>query len=117
MTTKQAKDMNRNPSGKGGFGDNPENRNSGSWKKTDTARFKLEQMMKLSQEELQEVIRQPDIPVFEQKLALAIRDGDWKVIREITHEVYGTPKQSVDVNNPDGSLTPIVRVIDERKKN
>ena len=36
MTTQQATDMNRNPEGKGGFGDNPQNRNPGGWKKEES---------------------------------------------------------------------------------
>ena len=34
-----------NPSGSGGFGDNPENRNDGSWNKAKTPRAKLEAML------------------------------------------------------------------------
>lgn len=55
--TKQAGDIQRtgggqfapgqsgNPSGYGGFGDNPENRSNGSWKKADTPRAKLEKLL------------------------------------------------------------------------
>ena len=34
-----------NPTGKGGFGDNPENRSNGSWTKAKTPRAKLEAML------------------------------------------------------------------------
>ncbi len=85
-----------NPTGKGGFGDNPQNRNPGSWKKSDTPRFKLEQMMKLSEPELKAIADDIDAPYFERKLATAIKKADWKVIREMTDQVYGQPKQTID---------------------
>ena len=34
-----------------GFNKHPENRNPGGWRKSDTPRYKLEQMMKLGEEE------------------------------------------------------------------
>lgn len=85
-----------NPTGKGGFGDHPENRNPGSWKKSDTPRFKLEQMMKLSEQDLKAVADDKTAPYFERKLAGAINKADWKVIREMTDQVYGQPKQTID---------------------
>ena len=85
-----------NPTGKGGFGDNPQNRNPGSWSKADTPRFKLEQMRKLSEPDLKAVADDIDAPYFERKLATAIKKADWKVIREMTDQVYGQPKQTID---------------------
>lgn len=43
LATKQ--DYNRNPTGRGGFGDNPQNRHNGAWKKEDTPRGKLEKLL------------------------------------------------------------------------
>lgn len=80
-----------NPTGKGGFADNPQNRSNGSWKKSDTPRYKLEQMMKLSEDELIAVAKDKDAPYFERKLANAINKADWKVIKEMTDQVYGQP--------------------------
>ncbi len=94
MATKQ--DMNRNPEGKGGFRDNPQNRNNGAWKKTDTVRYKLERMAEMTIEELTAIQADISLPVFEQKLAGFILEGDWKTIREMTDQVYGQPKQTVD---------------------
>ncbi len=91
-TTKQVP----NPTGKGGFADHPENRNNGAWKKSDTPRFKLEQMMKLSEPELVAIYKDKEAPYFERKLADAINKADWKVIREMTDQVYGQPKQTID---------------------
>ena len=79
------------------FGSMPENRHSGAWKKESTPRFKLEQMMKLSEPELRKVAEDKDAPLFERKLATAIAKGQWREIKEMIQEVYGKPKESVDV--------------------
>lgn len=94
-----------------GLDKNPQNRHNGAWKKEDTPRYKLEQMMKLSDAELGEVWNDVDAPLFERKLAQALKKGDWKTIREMTHEVYGTPKSSVDVTTGGDKIQP-VQVVD-----
>lgn len=94
------------------FGSKPEHRHDGAWKKEDTPRFKLEQMMKLSETELQDVIDDLAAPLFERKLAQAIKDGNWTVIKEMTQEVYGKPKESVDVTSGGEKLkTALVRFV------
>lgn len=75
-------------------GANP--RHSGAWKKEDSARYKLEQMMKLKPEELEEVKTDPERPMFEQKLATAMLDGQWKEIESMINQVYGAPRQQID---------------------
>lgn len=115
MTTDQAKtqnDMNRNPTGKGGFGDNPQNRNPGGWKKEDTPRYKLEQMMKLSEEELDDIIEDFSLPLFERKLAQALKDGKWREFESMIVQVYGYPKQTIEQTN----LTPPEPLEDLRKE-
>lgn len=70
-------------------------RNPGGWKKEDTARYKLEQMMKLTEEELIAVAKDREAPYFERKLANAVGSGDWKTIEGMMNQVYGQPKQQV----------------------
>lgn len=96
-----------------GFHTNPERRHNGAWKKEDTPRYKLEQMMKLSKSELQEIIDDESAPLFEVKLAEAIRDGNWTVIKEMTQEVYGKPAQSVDLTTKGESMNPITQLTTE----
>ena len=88
-----------NPTGKGGFAEHPENRNPGGWKKQDTPRYKIERMMELSDVEILAIINDPLTPTFERKIATAMRDSDWRTLREMIHEVYGTPKQTVESNS------------------
>lgn len=95
-----------NPSGKGGFADNPQNRNPGGWKKEDTPRYKLEQMMKMTAAELRKIESDSTTPLFEKKLSTAIQAGEWREIREMIQEVYGKPQESVSLSNPDGTLNP-----------
>lgn len=83
-------------------------RHNGAWKKEDTPRYKLEQMMKLSQGELNEVIEDQDRPLFEIKLATAIKQGRWKEIESMVNQVYGQPKQTVDAKVE--QVTPLVDV-------
>lgn len=94
-----------------GFNKHPENRHNGAWKKEDTPRFKLEQMMKLSAEDLRKVAEDKSAPLFEQKMALAIKNGQWREIKEMIQEVYGKPKESVDVTSGGEPMTALVRII------
>lgn len=106
LTSKQLNPPN--PTGKGGFRDNPQNRASGYWKKEDTARYKLEKMMQMSEEELLAVFNDRTQPLFERKLSKAIKDGDWRVVREMIHEVYGMPKQTTELSGNDGNAIEVI---------
>lgn len=97
-----------NPKGAGGFQDHPEIRSGGSWKREDTARYKLERMMQLTEAELNDIIDNPASPKFEQKLAKAMIDGSWPVLREMMNEVYGRPKESIDISSQDNA-PPIIK--------
>ena len=94
------------------FGSMPENRHNGAWKKESTPRFKLEQMMKLSEPELRKVAEDKDAPLFERKLATAIAKGQWREIKEMIQEVYGKPKESVDVTTGGEPMTALVKFVD-----
>ena len=96
----------------GGEKANP--RHNGAWKKEDTARYKLEQMLKLSEPELKAVAIDKDAPLFERKLANCIATGKWKEIEGMMNQVYGQPKQKIET-----TVTAPKPLIDltERKKN
>lgn len=71
-------------------------RHNGSWKKEDTARYKLEQMLKLSEKELKDVAMDAEAPLFERKLATCIAKGQWREIEGMMNQVYGQPKQKIE---------------------
>lgn len=83
-------------------------RHNGAWKKEDTARYKLEQMMKLPEDELRKVAADKTAPYFERKLASCITKGDWKVVEGMMNQVYGQPKQQVETTilEPPKPLSP-----------
>jgi len=79
-----------------GFEAHPERIKRGLWKKEDTARYKLEQMMQMTEDELKEVANDKTAPYFERKLAICINKGDWKVVEGMINQCYGAPKQPVE---------------------
>jgi len=46
--------------------------------------------------------------------AQAVVDRDTKTIIQLIDQAWGKPKESVDISNPDGSMMPTVRIIDQR---
>lgn len=81
-------------------------RHNGAWKKEDTARYKLEKMITLSDVELQSIVDDKDSPEFEKSVAdiiLSIRidtdkDGNkipahqrFKTVEGLINQVYGAP--------------------------
>lgn len=99
MTNTQAKDMNRNPTGKGGFKDRPQDRGRGFWKREETARYKLELIIKMSDTEIQDLIEDPSTPVFDKRMAEAVQDGKWRELDGMINQIYGRPKESIDVTS------------------
>jgi hypothetical protein len=97
-----------------GFEAHPERRHNGAWKKEDTARYKLEQMLKLSESELGNLAQYKDAPLFERKLATCIATGKWKEIEGMMNQVYGQPK--VIQENHNIEYKPLIDLT-KRKKN
>ena len=110
-TTKQVKTLkNGNPINVSAqFGQpNGNPRHNGAWKKEDTARYKLEKMITMSNAELTNITEDPEAPEFEKGTAdiiLIIRvdtdkDGNkipahqrLKAIEGLINQVYGQPVQ------------------------
>lgn len=87
-------------------------RHNGAWKKEDTARYKLEQMLKLSEAELSALADDKDAPYFERKLAGCINKGDWATLAGMMNQVYGMPKQEVQQTNIE--LKPILPRLEKK---
>lgn len=92
-----------------GFEKYPERRHNGAWKKEDTARYKLEQMIKLSQDEIMEIANNKEAPLFERRIARSLlKENNWQVTEKMINQVYGMPKQQVEQTNlePPKPLSP-----------
>lgn len=88
-------------------------RHNGVWKKEDTARYKLEQMLKLPECELKGIALNKNAPLFERKLANCIAKGDWNTLQGMMNQVYGMPKQEIKQTNVE--LKPILPKLKKRK--
>ena len=103
-TTQQATvDMNRNPDGKGGFGDNPQNRNPGGWKKENTISYQYNRFINMDEDELRAF---GALPKKEKTVAMLIAYGrvvaSFKSLpdaKEIADRTEGKAKESVDLTS------------------
>lgn len=74
-------------------------RNPSGWKKSDTLRFKWEQMMKLDDDELQAVLDDPKATRVEHMTAEILLDKTMKpaekmsILATLSNQIYGMPKQ------------------------
>lgn len=78
-------------------------RHNGAWKKEDTLRFKLQQIAKMTAEELQQLIASPDAGEYEKNVARTVlemvsmdAEKRWRVIEGLTNQDGGYPKQQVE---------------------
>ena len=100
-----------------GFNKHPENRHNGAWKKESTPRYKLEKMMELEEDELRAIAEDKKSPLFERKLAIAIRKGEWREIKEMIQEVYGKPQENIDLTSKGDKLNvALVEFVDGDNK-
>lgn len=71
---------------------NPQGR--GFWRKEDTPRYKLEQMLKLDKAELEAILNDEDAPLFERRLARSLlTENDFRTTEAMINQIYGAPKQ------------------------
>ena len=81
-------------------------RHNGAWKKEDTLRYKLQQVAKMTEEELKALTQDPTAGEYEKNIARTILqsagldpDKRWHVLEGLTNQDSGFPKQQVDQNN------------------
>lgn len=103
----------------GGEDANP--RHSGAWKKEDTLRYKLQQIAKMTADELQDLLSDPKVGEYEKNAArtlleMAGMDADkrWKVLEGLTNQDSGLPKQQIEQHNIE--LKPILPKPKKRKR-
>lgn len=101
MTTQQD-DMNRNPTGKGGFGDHPENRNPGGWKPEFTFSYQYKKFLNMPVDDFKEWKNKPEnanrtmVEELAYNAVLKART-EFKERQEITDRVEGKAPQTVVV--------------------
>ncbi len=107
MTTKQdntGRGGNRNPEGKGGFRDNPQNRSDGGWKKEDSIGYQYRMLQRLTIEELEKWIDEnpKSIRTVAQDLAykaLIKAQKELPYLKEVTDRSEGKAPQSMDITS------------------
>lgn len=93
---------------KTGFHTNPERRSNGHWKKSDSARYKLERMMTFTESELQILLDDEGSPTFERRIAdILLNDWSWATLRDMMDQVYGKPQAPVHIDSE--SNEPLIK--------
>jgi len=117
MTTKQVTDMNRNPKGKGGFGDNPQNRSDGGWKKEMVFSYQYRRFMNMSLNELNDWrgLADMDKKVVEELAYQAVMRAKASLpdVKEITDRTEGKAKESIDITTDGESLNKVRQLSDD----
>ena len=114
MTTEQARDMNRNPTGKGGFGDNPENRNAGGRpRNSESFTYWYRVFKDMTVKELKSW--QEDNPEDERSVASDLAftriinsKKDLKEYQEVANRSEGMPTQKQELSGTEGSAIEVI---------
>lgn len=100
-------------------GGNP--RHNGAWRKEDTLRFKLQQVAKMTTEELKALLKNPEIGEFEKSAARTILEmvalepqKRWQILEGLTNQDSGYPKQQVEQKNIE--IIPIAPKVKKEEK-
>lgn len=103
-TTTQQVPTAPNPTGKGGFGDNPQNRNPGGWKKDQSISYQYNFLIRLKVDEFREWLQEH--PENERTMAQELAyqavlkaRKELNYLREITDRIEGKPSQSTDITS------------------
>lgn len=103
VTTKQVP----NPTGKGGFGDNPDNRSDGGWRKEMVFSYQYKRFMNMTLDELNEYNKKPEsertvVEDLAYKRIVQARNSLMDV-KEITDRTEGKAPQSIEHTGKDGA--------------
>lgn len=102
LTTQQVP----NPTGKGGFGDHPENRNPGGWKPENTLSYLYKFFFNMDTEKYKSWLKEhPDHTVAQELAwnAVAKARSEFKYLSEVTDRTEGKAVQNVNMNVADVS--------------
>jgi hypothetical protein len=119
MTSNQV-NMNRNPTGKGGFGERPEDINrSGTWNPRMTFSFQCRRFMNMTVEEFKswkELTADKDKTMVEELAYVAVLKArtEFRERQEVANRTEGMPKQSTDLTTNGKDISPVlVKFIDK----
>lgn len=90
-----------NPEGKGGFGDNPQNRSSGHWDKEESISYWYNKLLRMTDEEYEAWQPKNRAQRIAHQRIVVASGGDelaLKNTKEITDRTEGRPKQDIDMN-------------------
>ena len=93
---------NNNPSGKGGFGDNPQKRATGRWDKTESISYQYNMLMRLKASKMKVWLKEnpEDVRTVAQDLAynaVVKARKDLAYLREVTDRVEGKAMQYSEI--------------------
>lgn len=101
-----------NPDGKGGFGDNPENRSSGHWDKEESITYWYNKILRMTDDEYDKWKPANRAQRIALKRVITAEGGDelaLKTTKEITDRTEGRPKQDIDMNLTGDDIVPIIK--------
>jgi len=85
-----------NPTGKGGFGDNPGNRNPGGWDKTQSISYQYNRIGRMSDEELEAFVPQnQNQKIALQRIKIAQKENGLMDAKEVTDRTEGKAPQFI----------------------
>lgn len=107
----------RNPTGKGGFGDNPDNRNPGGWDKTKSISYQYNRFLRMTPSELKEYANTPDDQrTVAQDLAykrVIAAQKSLPDMKEITDRTEGKAAQSMDLTTGGDKINSLNNLSDD----
>lgn len=107
VATKQVKDMNRNPDGKGGFQERPNDRSDGRWNKDESISYQYNKLLRMSPSDFKDY--KPTTmaqKIAYKRLGIAITEAGLMDTKEITDRVEGKAPQSIDMTSKGESINP-----------
>ncbi len=100
----------RNPEGKGGFGDNPQNRNPGGWKKEESISYNINKLMRLNKKDFEEYPKKNKNMTIAEEIAYnRLANARWLLNEAVfvTDRTEGKAKETVEF---EGSIRTDQRV-------
>ncbi len=118
LTTNQVKNYTSNPTGKGGFRENPQNRSNGRWKKEESISYNINKLMRLGRKEFATYIeKNPNLSIAEEiawNRLYKARDLLAEAVF-VTERTEGKPRQDVEFVGERDSINQRVPTEIEKK--